>query len=69
MLDCKVLKSLNNFREKWIGNFRDHKAEDAALSRNQRACLGVRIVAQFIDHPPYPFGELRINRGNMVDSS
>src|ERR1051326_5010820 len=69
VLDCEILESLNDFREKRIGKLGDDQAENAAASGNQRSGLRVGIIAQFIDDSPDSLGELRINGRNAIDGS
>src|SRR5258708_11714478 len=62
-----ALKDLNDFRKKWIRDFRNNEAEDAALSRYQSARLGVRKVAEFFDDLPDSLGQERVDGRDAVD--
>ena len=67
MFDSRRFKRLNNFGEKWIRNFRNDQAKNAASARNQGARLPVRIIPELVNRLPNPLGQLRIDRGHPID--
>lgn len=61
VLDRQILERLDEFGEKWVGDFRNDQPEHAASAGDQGTRGGVRIVAEFLDHLPDSLGKLRIN--------
>src|SRR3984893_3184111 len=61
MLDGNILEGLDDLREKRVGDFGNDETENPALAGDERAGLGVWIVAEFFDHFPDTLGKLRIN--------
>src|SRR5258707_11332968 len=64
-----MLKGLNNFREKRICDVRYDQAENAASPRHQRTGLRIWEIPELIHHFPNTLGQLRIDRGHVVDRS
>ncbi len=67
MFDSQRFKRLNNFREKWIRNFRNDQAKDTASARDQSARLPIRIIPELVNRLPNPLRQLRIDRGHSID--
>ena len=69
MLNAQFRKSLDDFGEKWIGDFRDDQTKNTTAAANKRSCMSVWIIAYLINHPPHSSGKNRIHRWNAIDSS
>jgi|SRR6516225_5358746 len=69
MLDRNRLKPLHDFWEEWIGDIRDNQSEDPASSRDKRARLGIRVVAEFFNDIPDTLGHLGIHGWYMIDNA
>ncbi|MGB6715891.1 MAG: hypothetical protein WBE47_02950, partial [Candidatus Acidiferrales bacterium] len=69
MLHSKVFKTLNNFREKGIGDFGDDQTKNAAPAGNKRPGLGIGIISEFLDDLPNAAGKLRSDGGYAIDGA
>jgi len=58
---------LNYLGEKRIADFRHEQAKDSATSRNQGACLSVRVITNLFDDPQHPPREDWVYRGHVID--
>ncbi len=66
LLDGEILELLHQFGEKWIGDLRDHEAEDAAAAGDERAGLGIGHVAHFLDGAPHALRQFGGDGGDTV---
>src|SRR5580765_3404633 len=69
VLDSQRLKSLNNLREKGVGDLRDDQPENAASPGDQSTRLSIREVSEFIDNFPDSSSQNGIDGRDTVDSS
>ena len=67
ILNTQFRKGLDDFGEKWIGDFRDDQTKNTTASGNKRSRMSVWVIANLLDHPPHPSGKDRIHRGNAID--
>ena len=66
LLDGEILKLLHEFGEKWIGDLRDHEAEEAAAAGDERTRLGIGYVAHFLDGAPHALRQFGRDGGDAV---
>ena len=69
MLNAQFRKSLDDFGEKWIGDFRHNQTKDTTAAGNKRSRMSVWVIAYLLDHPPHPSGKDRIHRGDAIDGA
>src|SRR6266567_5326547 len=69
MLNTQFRKSLYDFGEKWIGDFRNDQSKNTTAAGNKGSRMSVWVVAYLLNHPPHSSGKDRIHRGDAVDRS
>src|SRR5258708_5626465 len=66
---CDLFKSLNQLREKRVGDLRDDEAKQPASTGYQATSLRIGKVVQLIDRFPHTSGQLRVYSWNVIDGA
>src|SRR6266478_2241589 len=67
VLEGSLLENMDDFREKWVRDFRNDQTKNTAAPGNQRARLRVRKIPKLFDNSPHALGQLRLHAGMTVN--
>ena len=69
ILDGDIFESLNEFREEWIGDFRNDQAKEPGAPGDQRPRLAIGEIIQLADGLPHALGHLGIHGRHVIDGA
>src|SRR5229473_4384550 len=67
VLEGSLLENMDDFRKKWVRDFRNDQTKNTAAPGNQSARLCVRKIPKLFDNSPHALGQLWLHAGMTVN--